>query len=110
MPTAEDDVVIDTPPELAPVIDESHIGANAAVCATVDGSDNSVNVTGGSFTVGTDWGIGNKGTAIVNVSAGTINIGDDLNVGPKGGESTFNMSGGVITAAGSPCGANSELA
>ncbi|MHC4500475.1 MAG: discoidin domain-containing protein, partial [Planctomycetota bacterium] len=78
-----------------------------AICAAVDGpghesqGNNSMDITGGSFTTVGDWSVAKKGSATVNISGGTIDIGDDLNIGPKAGEMTFNMTGGVINAAGS---------
>ena len=101
VPGADDTVVIETQPGLGPIIDETHVGANAAICAVVEGSDNSLDVTGGNFTILVDWNVGKQGSPLVNVSGGTVDIGDDLNIGPKAGESIFDMTGGTINAAGS---------
>ena len=101
VPGADDTVVIETQPGLGPIIDETHVGANAAICAVVEGSNNSLDVTGGNFTILVDWNVGKQGSPLVNVSGGTVDIGDDLNIGPKAGESTFDMTGGTINAAGS---------
>jgi len=103
VPDEADVVTIASPPEQGPVIDLTV----TAICAAVDGpghesqENNSMDVTGGSFTVLGDWSIGKQGSPTVNVSGGTVDIGDDLNVGPKGGEVTFNMTGGKINASGS---------
>ena len=102
VPDEADVVTIASPPEQGPVID----GTVAAICAAVDGpghesQGNSMNITGGSFAIVGDWSIAKKGSAIVNISGGTIDIGDDLNIGPKAGEMTFNITGGVVNAAGS---------
>ena len=101
VPGADDTVVIETQPGLGPIIDETHVGANAAICTVVEGSNNSLDVTGGNFTILVDWNVGKQGSPLVNVSGGTVDIGDDLNIGPKAGEPTFDMTGGTINAAGS---------
>ncbi len=103
VPDEADVVTIASPPEQGPVID----GTVAAVCAAVNGpghesqGNNSMDITGGNFTIVGDWSIAKKGSAIVNVGGGTIDIGDDLNIGPKAGEMTFNMTGGVVNASSS---------
>ena len=51
VPGADDTVVIETQPGLGPIIDETHVGANAAICTGVEGSNNSLDVTGGNFTI-----------------------------------------------------------
>ncbi len=103
VPDEADVVTIAETPGQGPAVDETV----TAICDAVDGpgegsqSDNSMDITGGSFTVLGDWSFAKKGSATVNISGGTVNIGDDLNIGPKGGETIFNMTGGVINAAGS---------
>ncbi len=98
VPDEADVVTIASPPEQGPVID----GTVAAICAALDGpghesqGNNSMDITGGNFTIVGDWSIAKKGSAIVNISGGTIDIGDDLNIGPKAGEITFNVTGGVV--------------
>jgi len=101
VPGAGDVVEITTQAGLGPVIDESHVGDNEAICASLEGGENWMDVTGGSLTVIEDWDVGKKGTPTVNVSGGTVNIGDDLNIAPKAGEVTFNTTGGIVNVSNS---------
>jgi len=101
IPTSADKAAIRNASILGPIIDSNTTAAaNVIVLGDWGSTSDSIEMSGGSLTVGQWFSLGyylnNNGT--FTISAGTVTIGSFLYVG-NGGTGTVNISGGTIAVA-----------